>query len=199
MTGFREADAATDPFEQFEAWYAEAEAAVKTPEAVVVATATPDGAPSARTVLLKEARPDGFVFFTNYGSRKGRELTANPHAAITQYWPSLDEQIRIEGSVELVNAAESDAYFAGRPRESQIGAWASNQSAELESRAILETRIAEIDARYAGQPIPRPPFWGGFRLAPERMEFWYARPGRLHERLAYTRSGGGWTTSWLYP
>jgi pyridoxamine 5'-phosphate oxidase len=141
----------------------------------------------------------GFVFYTNYSSRKARELTANPRAALCQHWPSMEEQIRIEGRVELADPAESDAYFNGRPRDSQIGAWASDQSATLESRARLEEGIAEIEARFADTPVPRPPFWGGFRVVPARMEFWYGRPGRLHERLLYRRANGAWETSWLYP
>jgi pyridoxamine 5'-phosphate oxidase len=141
----------------------------------------------------------GFVFYTNYGSRKARELTANPRASICQHWPTLEEQIRVEGAVELADPAESDRYFAGRPRESQIGAWASDQSADLESRAVLEARLAEVERQYAGRPVPRPPFWGGFRLVPDRMEFWYGRTGRLHDRLLYTRTPDGWVTSYLYP
>jgi pyridoxamine 5'-phosphate oxidase len=126
-------------------------------------------------------------------------LTANPQASVVQHWPTLEEQIRIEGTVELVDPAGSDAYFAARPRDSQIGAWASDQSADLESREVLESRFAEIEARYAGQPVPRPPFWGGFRVVPDRIEFWYGRPGRLHDRLLYTRTDDGWTTTYLFP
>jgi pyridoxamine 5'-phosphate oxidase len=139
------------------------------------------------------------VFYTNYHSRKARELTANPRAALCQHWPSLEQQIRIEGRVALADAAESDGYFAGRPRESQVGAWASDQSAPLESRAVLEARLREIEGRFEGQAVPRPPFWGGFRLVPETLEFWFSRPGRLHERLLYTRTADRWQTTWLYP
>jgi len=149
--------------------------------------------------LLRGVDRRGFVFYTNYGSRKAREITENSQASLCVHWPSLEEQIRVEGTVELVDPAESDAYFAGRPRESQIGAWASDQSAELASRALLEARIAELEAGYAGRPVPRPPFWGGFRIVPDHMEFWYGRPGRLHDRLLYRRTGDTWTTSYLYP
>jgi pyridoxamine 5'-phosphate oxidase len=155
--------------------------------------------PSVRIVLLRGVDARGFVFYTNYGSRKASELTANPQASLCQHWPTLEEQIRVEGSVELAEPAESDKYFAGRPRESQIGAWASDQSEALESRAVLEAKFAEIDARYAGRPVPRPPFWGGFRLVPDRVEFWYGRPGRLHDRLLYVRTADGWSTSYLFP
>jgi pyridoxamine 5'-phosphate oxidase len=164
-----------------------------------LATADRTGRPSVRIVLLRGVDERGFVFYTNYGSRKAREITENPVASLCQHWPTLEEQIRIDGPVELVDSAESDRYFAGRPRDSQIGAWASDQSAALESRAVLEARFAEVDARYAGQPVPRPPFWGGFRLVPDRMEFWYGRPGRLHDRLQYLRTPDGWTTRYLFP
>ena len=164
-----------------------------------LATADRTGRPSVRIVLLRGVDRRGFVFYTNYGSRKAGELTANPQASLCQYWPSLEEQIRIEGTVELADPAESDAYFAGRPRDSQIGAWASDQSSELESRAVLEARFAETDTRYAGRPVPRPPFWGGFRIVPDRVEFWYGRPGRLHDRLLYRRTADTWTTASLYP
>ena len=151
-------------------------------------TADASGRPSVRIVLLRQVDSRGFVFYTNYGSRKARELTANPHAALCQHWPTLEEQIRVEGTVEIVDPADSDRYFAGRPRESQIGAWASDQSNDLEARGVLEARYAEIEAKFAGRPVDRPPFWGGFRVVPERIEFWYGRAGRLHERLLYTRA-----------
>lgn len=166
---------------------------------IALATADSSGCPSVRIVLLRGVDARGFVFYTNYGSRKARELTATPHASLCQHWPALEEQIRIEGTVELADPAESDRYFAGRPRDSQIGAWASDQSADLPSREVLETRLKEIERRFDGRPVPRPPFWGGFRLIPIRVEFWYGRPGRLHDRLLYRRAGDTWTTSWLFP
>jgi pyridoxamine 5'-phosphate oxidase len=166
---------------------------------VVLATADPAGRPSARLVLLRGADARGFVFFTNYNSRKGRELTGNPHAALCFYWATLDEQIRIEGRVERVSSEESDAYFAGRPRGSQLGAWASDQSQVLPSRETLEEKYREIERRFAGQSVERPPFWGGFRLIPVRIEFWYGRPDRLHDRVAYVREANAWRIERLYP
>ncbi len=165
------------------------------------ALATSDAAsrPSVRIVLLRRVDQQGFVFYTNYNSRKAHELAEDPRAALCQHWPALEEQIRVEGSVEKVTPAESDAYFAGRPRESQIGAWASDQSQKMASRDVLETRYAEIETRFAGRPVERPPFWGGFRIVPSRIEFWYGRAGRLHERLLYTRTAGDWKTGWLFP
>lgn len=162
-------------------------------------TADASGHPSVRVVLVRQVDSRGFVFFTNYESRKGRELAANAHAALCQHWPTLEEQVRVEGPVKRIDAAESDAYFAGRPRDSQLGAWASLQSATLETRDVLEARMREIEERFAGQPVPRPPHWGGFRIVPERVEFWYGRAGRLHERMLYTRAPDGWKTSWLFP
>lgn len=164
-----------------------------------LATADGSGHPSVRIVLLREVDERGFVFFTNYDSRKAHELAANPNAALCQHWPMLEEQIRIEGTVERISGEESDAYFAGRPRESQIGAWASQQSRPLASRGVLETRISEVETRFAGGTVPRPPFWGGFRIVPRTIEFWYGRAGRLHERLLYTKRNDGWETSWLFP
>jgi pyridoxamine 5'-phosphate oxidase len=164
-----------------------------------LATADADGHPSVRIVLLRGADERGFVFYTNYGSRKAQEMTANPRVSLCQHWPSLEEQIRIDGAAKLADPAESDRYFAGRPRDSQIGAWASEQSAVLPSRSVLEDRLEEFEARFAGQPVPRPSFWGGFRVVPDRIEFWYGRQGRLHDRLLYARTPSGWTTSWLYP
>jgi pyridoxamine 5'-phosphate oxidase len=166
---------------------------------VVLATADGAGRPSARLVLLRGANARGFVFFTNYNSRKGRELTDNPQAALCFYWPTLDEQIRIEGPVERASADESDAYFGSRPRGSQLGAWASDQSAVLPSRETLEEKYRDIERRFAGQTVQRPPFWGGFRLTPVRIEFWYGRPDRLHDRVVYARDGSAWRIERLYP
>jgi pyridoxamine 5'-phosphate oxidase len=192
-------DPAKDPIDQYLAAAEGARDAGVDTAPMALATADSDGRPSLRIVLLRGVDARGFVFYTNYRSRKARELTANPRASLCQHWPSLEQQIRIEGTVALADAAESDRYFAGRPRDSQIGAWASDQSAPLESRALLTSRLQEIETRFAGQPVPRPPFWGGFRLVPDRLEFWFGRPGRLHERLLYTRDGDRWQTRWLYP
>jgi pyridoxamine 5'-phosphate oxidase len=192
-------DADIDPFDVYlrAADRARQEGVDTTPAALGTADAA--GRPSVRVVLLRQVDRRGFVFYTNYASRKALELSANPRAALCQHWPSLEEQIRVEGVVERVTAAESDAYFAGRPRDSQIGAWASDQSQDLESRGILEARYAEVEARFKGVPVTRPPFWGGFRIVPDRIEFWYGRPGRLHERLLFVRSNGNWTTRQLFP
>ena len=192
-------DADIDPFDVYlrAADRARQEGVDTTPAALGTADAT--GRPSVRVVLLRQVDRRGFVFYTNYASRKALELSANPRAALCQHWPTLEEQIRAEGAVERVTAAESDAYFAGRPRDSQIGAWASDQSQELESRRVLEARYAEVEARFKGVPVTRPPFWGGFRIVPDRIEFWYGRPGRLHERLLFVRDGAGWRARYLYP
>ena len=190
----------TDPFERFAAWFAEAQQAEPNDaDAMTLATATADGRPSARLVLLKAVDRAGFVFYTNLESRKSIELVANPHAALCFHWKSLRRQVRIEGVSTMVDAADADAYFASRAYGSQIGAWASLQSRTLDQRATLERRVAEFGAKYPEGAVPRPPDWSGFRLAPERIEFWRDMPYRLHERLLFTRSGAGWATQWLYP
>lgn len=171
------------------------------PTAMTVATVGRDGRPAARTVLLKAVDARGFVFFTNFNSRKGRQLAANPQAALLFHWKFLMEgvQVKIEGTVEPVSAAEADQYFAMRPRGSQIGAWASLQSQPLASRDAFEERVAEVEARYQGVDVPRPPHWSGFRIVPERIEFWYGAQFRLHERQCYERVDGVWTLGMLYP
>ncbi len=195
-----ELTAADDPIAFFAAWFAEARAAgVYLPESMTVATATRDGAPSARMMLLKAVDPRGFVFYTNYQSRKGAELLANPRAALVFHWPVLQRQVRVEGSVTQLTEPESAAYFRTRPRGSRIGAWASRQSAELSSRAELEGSVGEQERRFAGQEVPLPPFWGGYRVTPWVIEFWQGRINRLHDRIRYTRSGAGWSVSRLYP
>ena len=191
--------ASADPITEFQNAIERAKAHQVDTAPVVLATTDTDGRPSARLVLLRGVDASGFVFFTNYNSRKGRELAANPHAALCFHWVSLDEQIRIEGSVERVSGEESDAYFASRPRGSQLGAWASEQSQVLPSRETLEERYREIERRFEGRQVDRPPFWGGFRLTPVRIEFWYGRPDRLHDRVVYTRDSSAWRIDRLYP
>ena len=189
-----------DPIKQFQTWLDDAFAA-KLPlaEALTLATATPDGKPSARMVLLKQVDDAGFVFYTNYNSAKARELDANPYAALVFYWVQLDRQVRVEGSVSRTSPEESREYFATRPRESQIGAWASEQSEVIESRATLEERAAELEKQYCDREIDCPEHWGGYRLKPERIEFWKSRIGRLHDRILYQREGDGWTITRLAP
>jgi pyridoxamine 5'-phosphate oxidase len=189
-----------DPFRLFDQWFKDAERAEPSlPDAMSVATATPDGRPSVRMVLLKGAGPDGFVFYTNGESRKGLELGRNPWAALCLYWKSLGRQVRAEGPVGLVSAAEADAYFAGRPRASQLGAWASDQSRVLNDRATLVQRLDAAERRFAGREVERPPYWLGYRIRPEIIEFWHDVPNRLHDRLLYTRADGGWRNHRLYP
>ena len=190
----------TDPFALFEAWFTEARAGEPNDSnAVALATATPDGAPSVRMVLLKEHGPEGFVFYTNAESRKGREIAANPQAALLFHWKSLRRQIRIEGTLEEVPPEMADAYFHSRAREAQVGSAASDQSRVLDARATYLARVEEISTKHAGQEIPRPPHWTGFRLVPSSIEFWISREHRLHERRRFVRSGDGWSSSLLYP
>ena len=189
-----------DPITEFQNAVSRAQAHQVDTAPVALATADAQGRPSVRMVLLRGVDARGFVFYTNYASRKGRDLTANPHAALCCHWIALDEQVRIEGAVERVPDDESDAYFASRPRGSQLGAWASEQSAVLPAREALETRYREIEQRFAeGTMVPRPPFWGGFRIVPHSIEFWYGRPDRLHDRVLYTRDGDRWRIERLYP
>ncbi len=194
------ADTPADPLEIFEAWLREAEASEPNdPNAVSVSTVGPDGMPSSRMVLLKGYDARGFVFYTNYESRKGRQLLEHPKAALLFHWKSLRRQIRIEGEVEQVSAEEADAYFASRPKQSQIGAWASEQSRPLKGRFELEKRVALFGAKYAVVEVPRPPHWSGFRVKPRRIEFWQDGAFRLHDRLVYTLAGEAWATERLFP
>ncbi|HET9355901.1 MAG TPA: pyridoxamine 5'-phosphate oxidase [Sphingomicrobium sp.] len=191
---------ADDPIKLFDDWLEEARASEPNdPEAMALATADSAGGPSVRMVLLKGHGADGFTFFTNAESQKGRDLAANPHAALLFHWKALRRQVRIEGRVEEVCGAEADSYFATRGRDSQLGAWASDQSHALESRATFERRFEEARMRFDGKDVPRPPRWIGFRVVPERIELWEDRPHRLHHRRLFTRVEGGWSESLLYP
>jgi len=191
---------AIDPFTLFDEWFAEARAGEPNePEAMALATAGADGQPSVRMVLLKAHGPAGFTFYTHEQSAKGEDLAENPRAALLFHWKSLCRQVRIEGRIERASDAEADAYFATRGRDSQLGAWASDQSRPLESRATFERRFDEVKQRFAGQDVPRPATWGGYRVVPERIEFWTAREHRLHERRLFARSGDGWSEGLLYP
>ena len=195
-----EAELPPDPIALVRRWFADAQAAgVAQHDAMTLATVTPDGRPSARAVLLKEIDQRGFAFFTNYESRKGRELDATPYAALVLLWIPLQRQVRVGGRVERLDAEESDAYFATRPRGSQLGAWASRQSEPLPDRAALEARWAALDERYAGGVVPRPPHWGGYRVEPDEIEVWQGRANRLHDRFRYRRSADGWAHERLQP
>jgi pyridoxamine 5'-phosphate oxidase len=189
-----------DPIALFDAWYAEArETEINDSNAVALATADAEGRPSVRMVLLKGHGPDGFVIYTNRESRKAGNLAVNRYAALLFHWKSLRRQVRVEGPVSLVSDAESDAYFASRGRDSQLGAWASDQSRPLDSRETFEQRFAEMQARFEGGDVPRPPHWGGYRIAPDRIELWQDREHRLHERRLFVREDGGWSEGLLFP
>ena len=195
-----EADALDDPIEQFSLWFGEAlKAELVDVNAMTLATASPDGLPAARIVLLKGFDEQGFVFFTNYDSAKARDLEKNPRACLLLFWAELERQVRVTGRVVKTSADESDKYFQSRPFESRIGAWASAQSTTVADRAALEKRYAELAAQYAGGPVPLPPFWGGYRVAPHTIEFWQGRKSRLHDRLLYTRQLASWARSRLAP
>jgi pyridoxamine 5'-phosphate oxidase len=198
--GLSKADLVADPLEQFTRWFDEAcKAPLQEPNAMTLATVDAAGQPAARTVLLKGIDRRGLTFYTNLDSRKARELAVNPLAALLFWWPPHARQVRFEGAIEPVEAAEADAYFATRPRGSQIGAWASAQSSVIADRAAVEAAEQEMAARFADRPVPRPPFWGGYRLVPERVEFWQGRSNRLHDRLRYTRDAGCWQIERLAP
>jgi len=197
--GMEPGDLDPDPLAQLRRWYADADSAgLPEPNAMTIATTDADG-PDARVVLARAIDADGVVFYTNHSSAKGRQLAASPSAAATFVWLDLHRQVRLRGSVARVDDATSDAYFASRPRESQIGAWASPQSEPIADRAELEAIVAEVTRRFEGQPVPRPPHWGGWRLVPSRVEFWQGRPRRLHDRIVYERSGANWKVFRLAP
>ena len=199
--GLRRADLHSDPFKQFGAWFAAALAAdIRDVNAMTLATATPDGKPSVRIVLLKAFDERGFMFFTNYDSEKGKQLEANQHAALNFFWPKLERQIRISGSVERTSREDSAVYFHSRPPGSRLGAWVSKQSEVIDSRQILDARLEQMEERFAGGEIPLPPHWGGYRLKPDQIEFWQGRPNRQHDRFRYTRQAeGAWQIDRLAP
>ena len=195
-----EREVAADPIAQFVLWFDQARAAdLPEPNAMTLATATPDGAPSARIVLLKGVDERGFVFFTDYRSRKGEELRANPRAALVFHWQELERQVRVTGMASRVPVEESEAYFQTRPVGSRIGAWTSHQSSVIEGREMLEHRLAELQRDFASGEIPLPPYWGGFRVVPDSVEFWQGRPSRLHDRIRYVREGDAWRIERLAP
>jgi pyridoxamine 5'-phosphate oxidase len=194
-----EADVDANPLTQFARWFDEAQAAqVPEPNAMTLATVNEQGQPSARTVLIKEARTDGFVWFTNYESRKGHDLVINPKAALLFFWQALERQVRVEGVVERISAADSDAYYLSRPVNSRLGAWSSPQSEVIESRSVLEARLADFEKQFGDEP-PRPPNWGGYILKPTYFEFWQGRASRLHDRIAYRLDSGAWRVVRLAP
>ena len=198
--GLDRADLAPDPIVQFHEWFQKVIGAdLHEPNAMILATATAEGKPSARTVLLKGYDERGFVFYTNYEGRKAKEIEANPTCALLFYWGELERQVRIEGRASRLSGEESDAYFAGRPRGSRLGAWASEQSRPVEDRGVLEERVRSLEAEYEGRGIPRPPFWGGYRVEPQEIEFWQGRENRLHDRLVYRREDGAWRVERLQP
>lgn len=198
--GIDQKDLDPDPFNQFDAWYRLARRVrLPMPNAMTLSTVSPDGQPAGRVVLLKQADKSGFVFYTNYQSNKARDLAINPKAALTFYWPGLERQVRLAGRVEEAEEAESDAYFASRPRGSRLGAWASRQSQPVPDRRTLEAAYAEQEKIYTHVEVPRPPFWGGYRLVPERMEFWQGRAFRLHDRFLYEHDQGEWHCGRLSP
>ena len=200
LNGLDATDVLPDPFAQFQQWFdAALSARVPEPNAMHISTVTAEGRPNGRIVLLKDVSDAGFTFFTNYESRKGQELIQQPFAALTFFYPELERQIRIEGRVEKVSAEESEAYFNSRPRGSQIGAWVSHQSTEIDNRDVLESRQRELEGQFADQVIPRPPHWGGFRVMPDRLEFWQGRPSRLHDRIRYRKEGDNWLIERLSP
>lgn len=200
LNGLDLADVLPDPIAQFRQWFdAAVQAGIPEPNAMHLGTVAENGRPSGRIVLIKDVDERGFVFYTNYESQKGQALIARPVASLTFFYPELERQIRIEGVVEKVSAEESDTYFNSRPRGSQIGAWVSQQSTVIASRAVLEDRQRDLETRFADQPVPRPPHWGGFRVIPDLIEFWQGRPSRLHDRICYRLAGGSWVLERVSP